>query len=789
MRTAQTTLELPIHGMSCATCAGRIERVVAQLPAVQSVSVNLALERAHVEMRPGAGPAVVASIELAGFQVPPQTTRLTIGGMTCATCSQRLERVLRGVEGVVTAQVNLATEVATVAHVPGRSDAQALVEAAERAGFTAHPRRPAAEERAAQQARERAGDRRELAMLFGASLLTAPLLLPMLLAPLGVSWMPPGPVQLALALPVQLVVGARFYRGAIRALRGRTANMDVLVSLGTSAAFLLSVWHLATGGPLYFESAAVILTLVLFGKHLERRAKRSTTTAIQALLALQPDTATVVRDGEEVEVDAASVGLGDIVIVRPGGRIPVDGTVQEGTSVADESLLTGESLPVPKGPGDPVTGGSINGTGRLRLAVTAAGENSALARIIQLVEGAQAGKAPIQHAVDRVAAVFVPVVLLIAATTLAGWLAMGHPPEDALIAAVSVLVIACPCALGLATPTAMMVGTGAAARAGILIRDAAALVAAHAVDIVVFDKTGTLTEGRPVVRRVIPHAAPSEAVLARAAAVQAGSEHPLAHALLDAVPPERRPPAEDVRAHPGRGVQAIVQGQLVCVGSPAWAQERGLSMASLAASIEEEQTSGTVMVVDDGAEVLGLVAVSDPPRETAAAAIRALRDAGVGAVMLTGDNPRTAATVADALGITQVFAEVLPADKAAHIRRLQADGHRVAMVGDGVNDAPALAAADVGVAMATGTDVAMHAAGVTLMRPDPLLVADAIRVSRATHRKIRQNLFWAFAYNLVGLPLAALGLLSPMLAGAAMAASSVSVVSNALLLRRWRPDA
>lgn len=789
MTTTTADLQLPIGGMTCATCAGRIERVVGRLPGVRGISVNLALERAHVEVDPGAGAAVVDAIELAGFTVPPTTTRLHIGGMTCATCSQRLERVLRRVPGVVTAQVNLATERATVAHVLGRSTVADLEAAVVLAGFTAHAAGSAAEDREAQREREHAGDRRELALLVGAALLTAPLVLPMLLAPMGVDWSPPGWAQLALALPVQVGVGARFYRAALSALRGGAANMDVLVSLGTSAAFGLSLWHLAGEGPLYFESAAVILTLVLFGKHLERRAKRSTTAAIQALLALQPDTAMVERGGREVEVDAAAVGLGETVVVRPGGRIPVDGRVLEGASTADESLLTGESLPVDKGPGDPVTGGSINGTGRLRVEVTAAGEHSALSRIIQLVEGAQAGKAPIQRTVDRVAAVFVPAVLLIAAVTLGAWVALGHPPADAIIAAVSVLVIACPCALGLATPTAMMVGTGAAARAGILIRDATALERAHAVGVVVFDKTGTLTLGHPAVRQVVSTGLPEPELLARAAAVQAGSEHPLARALLDAVPEADRRSATGFVSHPGQGVEARVDGAPVFVGSPAWATARGLDLAGVAATIATAQAHGTVMVVDDGARLLGLVGVSDPPRASAAAAITALERAGVVSVMLTGDNARTAAAVAGQLGIPRVFAGVLPAQKADHVRALQAEGHVVAMVGDGVNDAPALAAADVGFAMSTGTDVAMHTAGVTLMRPDPLLVADAIRVSRATHHKIRQNLFWAFVYNLVGLPLAALGLLSPMLAGGAMALSSLSVVSNALLLRRWRAQA
>ncbi len=720
-------------------------------------------------------------------QVQVEGTRLHIEGMTCATCSQRVEKVLRRTPGVVSAQVNLATEVATIAHLPDQAVMDDLVRAIEDAGFGARTASTAAEDRAVRQARDRAVDRRELALLGASAALSAPLVLPMFLMPFGVHWALPGWAQLVLALPVQIVVGGRFYRAAFAALRNRSTNMDVLVSLGTTAAFAVSLWNLVAGGPLYFESAAVILTLVLFGKHLERRAKRSTTAAIAALVALRPETAIVERDGRQLEVDAAAVGAGEVVVVRPGARIPVDGEVLEGRSAADESLLTGESLPVDKAPGDTVTGGSVNGSGLLRVRATAVGEDSALARIITLVEGAQAGKAPIQKTVDRVAEVFVPAVLTIAAVTLVAWTALGYSTEEALLASVSVLVIACPCALGLATPTALMVGTGAAARAGILIKDAEALEHAHNVDVVVFDKTGTLTEGRPEVRRVVASDGDETSVLAIAAAVQAGSEHPLARAVLAAAP-EERPSANAFENHPGRGVSAVTGDVRVHVGSPTWASERGIELGEHGSVIDEEQAHGTVMVIDDGERVLGVVAVADPPRGSARAAITALREARIATVMLTGDNARTAAAVADDLGIDRVLAEVLPADKAAHVQALRDEGHTVAMVGDGVNDAPALAAADAGFAMATGTDVAVHTAGVTLMRPEPLLVADAIRVSRATHAKIWQNLFWAFVYNVVGVPLAALGMLSPMIAGAAMAMSSVSVVTNALLLRRWRPS-
>lgn len=718
-----------------------------------------------------------------------QTVRLDIGGMTCATCAGRVEKVLRRRDGVLTAQVNLASEVATVAVAPGVLELEELVGVVERAGFTATPAASDAEARAARAARDRARDQRELALLGVAAALTVPLVAPMLLMPFGVEWMLPGPVQLALALPVQVVVGARFYRGAAGALRGGSANMDVLVALGTTAAFALSVYGLAVGGPLYFESAAAILTLVLLGKGLERRAKRSTTRAIEALVALQPEVARVEQPGGVVEVPAEAVGRGEVVVVRPGERVPVDGDVLSGQSSLDESLLTGESLPVPKAAGDPVTGGSINGEGLLRITATRVGEDSALARIIALVEGAQAGKAPIQRTVDRVAAVFVPVVVGIAVVTLLAWLLLGFPAEQAVLAAVAVLVIACPCALGLATPTALMVGTGAAAGAGILIKDAEALERAHAVDVVVFDKTGTLTEGQPKVRTLHALDGDDERMLTLAAAAQQGSEHPLARAVLEAAAGLELPRVEALTAVAGRGIRGRVAGVEVVVGSPTWLAELGHELATHRGAIEEQEQTGTVVLVAADGALLGWLGVADAPRPSARAAVQALKARGIASVMLTGDNRRTAAVVATALGIEEVRAEVLPGDKATEVERLRALGHTVAMVGDGVNDAPALAAADIGFAMSSGTDVAMHTAGITLMRPEPLLVADAIAVSRATTHKIRQNLFWAFVYNTLGLPLAALGLLTPVFAGGAMALSSVSVVGNALLLKRWRASA
>ncbi len=783
-------LSLPVEGMTCAACATRLQRVLGGVEGVSEATVSLLTEEASVRFddeRVGAD-RLVEAIDRAGFSVPPRVLRLDIGGMTCATCSGRVEKVLRAQPGVLSAQVNLASEVATVAFTPGVTDSAALQEAVARAGYTATPAASGAEERAAREAAEAARDRRELAILLAAAALSAPLVAPMLLMPLGIHWMLPGLAQLALALPVQVGAGARFYRGGYAALRGGVANMDVLVALGTTAAFTLSLVELWRGGELYFESAAVIITLILAGKWMERRAKRSTTRAIEALTALRPEVASVERDGGVIEVPAEAVGRGEIVVVRPGERVPVDGRILTGQSALDESMLTGESLPVTRGPGEEVTGGSINGDGLLRLETTRVGEDSALAHIIALVEGAAAARAPIQQTVDRISAVFVPVVVGIALLTAAGWLLLGHSVEQALLAMVAVLVIACPCALGLATPTALMVGTGAAARAGILIKDAAAMERAHAVDVVVFDKTGTLTAGQPRLRASGVCGGDETTMLTLAASAQQGSEHPLARALLEAAADRGLSlvPISDFQAVAGRGIQARVGAAAVEVGSPAWMTELGHDLAGLQAEIAAQQASGTVMLVAADGVLLGWLAVADPIRESARVAVRRLADIGVASIMLTGDNRATAAAVAGDLGITRFFAEVLPGGKAEEVARLRAEGHTVAMVGDGVNDAPALAAADVGFAMGSGTDVAMHTAGITLMRAEPLLVVDAISISKATSRKIRQNLFWAFAYNTVGLPLAALGLLTPMIAGGAMALSSVSVVSNALLLRRWR---
>ncbi len=710
-----------------------------------------------------------------------QVIRLPVEGMTCASCVARVEKALKRVPGVASAQVNLATETATVALAQGASP-EALVAAVRDAGYEARlSPQPA-------QANDRSWW-----PLAAAALLTAPLMLPMLAAVFGAQWMLPGWLQLALATPVQFIVGARFYRAGWKALRARSGNMDLLVALGTSAAYGLSVYLLLRNhGHLYFEAGAAVITLVLLGKWLEGRAKRQTTAAIRALQSLRPENARVLRGGRELEVPLAEVAVGEILVVRPGERVPADGIVLEGRSHADESMLTGESLPVAKAPGDAVTGGSVNAEGLLRVRVSALGAQSTLARIIELVESAQAKKAPIQRLVDRVSAVFVPVVLGIALVTLLGWGFATGAWEPALLNAVAVLVIACPCALGLATPTAIMAGTGVAAKHGILIKDAEALESAHAVGVVAFDKTGTLTRGKPVLARFEAHGVARDHALALAAAVQSGSEHPLAKAVLYAAKdlPARR--ATGVRAIAGRGVEASIDGIQLALGSKRGMSELGVDLAPLAviaASLEAEGLTVSWLAELAARQPIAILGFGDEPRPEAAQAIAHLRARGIRTLMLTGDNAAAAGAVARRLGIDEIRAQVLPAEKAQVIAALRRPGHRVAMVGDGVNDAPALAAADLGIAMGSGTDVAMHAAGVTLMRPDPRLVPAAIDISRRTYAKIRQNLFWAFAYNVVGIPLAALGVLSPVLAGAAMALSSVSVVANTLLLNRWNPEA
>jgi Cu+-exporting ATPase len=752
---------------------------------------------------------------------PPDEFSLDVGvdGMTCASCVMRVERAIQKVPGVRSASVNLATESARVRMQPSAEGAALVRRAVREAGYSVREQALAGE-LAPPSAWAGFGP-----VAWGLAL-SLPLVLPMLAAPLGVHWMLPAWLQWALATPVQFVLGAHFYRGGWHALKAGTGNMDLLVAVGTSAGWGLSVWLWLTAEPgqmphLYFEASAVVITLVMLGKWLELRAKRQTTSAIRALHALRPPLAHVVlKSGETADVPVAEVLRGDVVVVWPGERVPVDGELMEGHTQVDESMLTGEPLPVAKAPGAPLTGGSINGDGQVRMRVTAVGAGTVLARIIGLVEDAQAAKAPIQRLVDQVSAVFVPVVMLVALATLLGWLWAGQPVEVALIRAVAVLVIACPCALGLATPVAIMAGTGVAARHGILIKDAQALELAHRARVVAFDKTGTLTAGQPrlVAFEVLAgpaheheheHEAARTQALAMAASLQSGSEHPLARAVVNAAREQGLSvsAAQALQAVPGRGLQGQVGGQGCAIASLFWLQELGVPLGGLQKAAELQQAHGATVSVllRQGAEVgaspspssmtaMALMAFADEPKPEAKAALAALRARGLQLRMISGDNRAAALAMGQRLGLApeEVMAEVLPGQKAERVAELKASLHghgAVVMVGDGVNDAPALAAADVGMAMGTGTDVAMHAAGVTLMRGDVALVAAALDISHRTVIKIRQNLFWAFAYNVAGIPLAALGYLNPVVAGAAMALSSVSVMANALLLKRWQPKA
>jgi Cu+-exporting ATPase len=782
-----TQFRFGVSGMTCASCVGRVERALQKIPGVQEASVNLATEMASVTTDGSVSAATVAAaVESAGYGVAIEEISMGILGMTCATCVGRVEKALAKVPGVTSAEVNLATETARV-RVASGTPVAALYKAVEDAGYEVRKEADTGAPVVGAGVAHRATATREARHLLFATLLSLPLAVPMVSLLVGEHWALPGWIQWLLATPVQFWLGARFYRAAWGAVKAGTGNMDLLVAIGTTAGYGLSVWHLFFtpahhGTPhLYFEASAIVITLILMGKWLEARAKRQTTEAIRALQALRPQTARVLRGGAEQEVPIDQVHAGDDVVVRPGERLPVDGDVVEGRSHSDESLISGESLPVPKAPGDKVTGGAVNGEGRLLIRATTVGAESVLARIIRLVEDAQARKAPIQRIVDHVSAVFVPVVLVIALGTLLGWGFATGDWSNAILNAVAVLVIACPCALGLATPTAIMAGTGVAARAGILIKDAEALETTRKLRTIAFDKTGTLTAGRPTLTALAAVDGDKGALLASAAALQAGSEHPLARAVLEDAKARgvATAIATDVAAVPGRGVEGRLAGRRWRLGSARWLSELGVDLQPLAgaAAAAGRTVSWLAVEADGGIELRGMLAFGDSPRPEAAEAVATLHGMGLRTVMLSGDNRSAARAIAASVGIAaeDVRAEVRPADKVDAIREFAVAGG-VGMV-------------DVGFAMGTGTDVAMHAAGVTLMRPDPRLVADAIDISRRTTRKIYQNLFWAFIYNLVGIPLAAAGLLDPVVAGAAMALSSVSVVSNTLLLRRWTPRA
>ena len=719
--------------------------------------------------------------------------------MSCASCASRVEKALAKVPGVLSAEVNLVMETAQISVNPALTTADQLVDAVVATGFQAkviHQESPLITE-PVQTQQVKMPDWWSVAV---SALLASPLLGAMLLEWAGWQVQLPAWLQWALATPVQFWLGARFYKAGWSALKAGAGNMDLLVALGTSAAYGLSVYLLfnpihAGMQHLYFESSTIVITLVLLGKWLEARAKKQTTEAIRALNALRPERASVLRHGQEVQLAIDAVLVGDIVVIRPGERIPVDGRVQQGESQVDESLITGENFPVSKKTGDKVTGGAVNGEGLLHVVTTTIGTESVLARIVRLVESAQAKKAPIQRLVDKVSAVFVPVVIGIASITLIAWGVLGGDWQEAILNAISVLVIACPCALGLATPTAIMVGTGVAAQHGILIKDAESLELAHAVKTVAFDKTGTLTEGHPKLVALQSVAGNKDYLLTLAASLQVGSEHPLAKAVVNAAQAKGLllQPVLELQALPGKGLVGLVGDQRLYLGNARLMDELGVDCVALKVASESLEAQGLsiswLAISSAASTLLGMLAFGDVLKPTAISAIKRLQNQDILTVMISGDNQGSATSVGNQLGISQVYAQVLPEDKANIVAQLKRAHGLVAMVGDGINDAPALAAADIGIAMSSGTDVAIHAAGITLMRGDPALVADAIEISRRTYAKIRQNLFWAFVYNVVGIPLAALGLLSPVIAGGAMALSSVSVVSNALLLKRWRPEA
>ncbi len=793
---------LQITGMTCAACSTRVERGLNKMAGVETANVNLALENAAVTYDPQqvSEKEIEKKIQDLGYDVVKEKAEFLITGMTCAACSSRIEKVLGKMEGVNSANVNLALESGTVEYNPSKLKPADIIARIEKAGYGATEKVEKSE--SAENFRQKELDKQQGKFVFSL-ILTIPLLwamvshfsftsfiyLPdMLMNP----W-----VQLALATPVQFFIGWQFYTGAYKALKNKSANMDVLVALGTTAAYVYSLYlsidsigsdaHMVE---LYFETSAVIITLIILGKLFEVRAKGRSSEAIKKLMGLQAKTALVLRDGKEIEIPLEEVLVGDIVSVKPGEKVPVDGEIVEGQSAVDESMLTGESIPVDKKTGDSVYGSTINKNGFLKMKATKVGKETALAQIIRIVEQAQGSKAPIQRLADKISGIFVPIVVGIAILTFLVWYFIVDPGNfaQALVNLIAVLVIACPCALGLATPTSIMAGSGRAAELGILFKGGEHLEQTHRITTVVLDKTGTVTNGAPVLTDVQLETGEDEAaILAMVGAAEKQSEHPLAQAIVEGIQAKgiEFGSVGSFEAIPGYGIEAVVGEDTVVVGTRKLMNKHHVAVEHAEETVRELETNGkTAMLIAVNGQYKGIIAVADTIKDTSKQAVKRLKDMGLEVVMMTGDNERTAKAIAQHAGIDQVIAEVLPEQKAEEVAKLQKQGKKVAMVGDGINDAPALVTADIGMAIGTGTDVAMEAADITLMRGDLNSIADAIIMSKKTITNIKQNLFWAFAYNSMGIPIAALGFLAPWVAGAAMAFSSVSVVLNALRLQK-----